>query len=131
MKLSLFVTKLNYMKSKNLCCVLNIEVDVVDMLKKYMTEKQKSDKEEESEKHQTIFMMKCYKQLISKYKKYNAQFKNINLNLLQAVKEKNAVYFILQTAFAKLQSELYLNQMKNEKIVKTIEINMIIQTFVC
>ena len=131
MKLSLLVTKLNYMKSKDLRCVLNIEIDVVNILKKYMTEKQKSDKKEENEKHQTVFMMKCYKQLISKYKEYNAQFRNINSNLLQIVKEKNVVYFILQIAFTKLQFELYLNQIKNERIVEMIEINMIIQTFVC
>ena len=70
--------------------------------------------------------MKCYKQLISKYKEYNAQFRNINSNLLQIVKEKNAVYFTFQIAFTKLQFKLYSNQMKNEKIVETIEINMII-----
>ena len=50
-KLSLLITKLNYIKLKNLRCVLNTEIDIVDMLKKYMIEKQKSDKEKENEKH--------------------------------------------------------------------------------
>ena len=131
MKLSLLVTKLNYMKPEDLRCVLDTEVDVADMLEKYMAEEQKSDKEEEGEEHQTVFMVECYRQLVSKYKEYNAQLRDTNSNLLQAVEEKDAAYSTLQTAFAELQSELYSSQMEDEGVAETAEIGMVAQASAC